>query len=193
MKNRPWSWLRYQPIKASETTRQSLAGLAVTVYGLVAVLLVSDTSYWAKASASVSVLVLGALVARWLLRPPQCYCFLVADTTDMGGEIAVSPKLWIHADGPVPPGSGYINPWGAPKGRENYHAIGKRISWSSTSARGIDTGVRLPPRDYSIDFTAGHLNWEEHLEIYWENKKLEQSVTVIPEHDRPFSPDIYEH
>lgn len=194
MKKRSRSWWRYEPIRASDNARQTLAGMAVTVGGLIAVLLVTNASEVAKGLASVGVLIVAAFVAYWLLHPAPYFCYVVADTTDMSGDIPVSPKLWIHAEGYVPPGSGFVSPWGSRKGANEYKRIGLKIPWTMTSANGFDTGERLPPGDYSIDFTAlGHLNWEERLTIYWEDQKLKQTVLIIPANGKSFSPEIYEH
>jgi hypothetical protein len=124
--------------------------------------------------------------------PKTHYCYLIADTTDM--RHMRSPYLWIHADGRVPPGSGYISPWGSPKGHGNYAAINKKIEWRTTSRRGFKTAVFLPPGDYSIDFSAeGSLNWEERLIIRHDERGLTQEATIFPEDGEPFSPEIHEH
>lgn len=184
--------LRYKRIRASEPTRQNLAVLTVSLAATVAVMFLTDASWQAKfVAAAISVLI-GALVAKWLLRPEAYYCYLVADTTDLQNN--ASPYLWIHADGPVPPGSAWISPWGSKKGSNEYHAVNKSVPWTYTSPTGFKTAVCLPPGDYSIDFTAqGHLNWEERLIVSRGHNKLTQEVTIIPLGGEPFSPDIVEH
>jgi hypothetical protein len=187
------SWFRYERITASESSRHSLALLIVTLLAAVAVISLTDASWQAKCVVAALVIASGTFVAISLLRPARHYCYAVADSTDLHSN--ASPYLWLHADGPVAPGTGYISPWGSEKGHGNYNSIGKQLEWGTTSTKGFKTAVCLPAGDYSIDFSAlDHHNWEQRLTIERDGRgKLIQKARIYPENDRPFSPYIPRH